>query len=50
MSQVNIALTKSTNPQNSNAFSQMKKASEIEPPASSKSTAEEAMEDNGVPF
>ena len=44
------SVTKSTNPQNSNAFSQMKKASEIEPPASSKSTAEEAMEDNGVPF
>ena len=44
------SVTKSTYPQNSNAFSQMKKASEIEPPASSKSTAEEAMEDNGVPF
>tara|TARA_Y100000992_G_C21258237_1_gene489744 strand:- start:610 stop:1095 length:486 start_codon:yes stop_codon:yes gene_type:complete len=44
------SISKSTNPQNSSAFNQVKKASEIEPPASSKATAEEAIEENGVPF
>ena len=44
------SINKSTNPQNSNAFNKVKKASEIEPPASSKGSAQEAMEENGVPF
>jgi|TARA_B100000427_G_C15336237_1_gene519113 single stranded DNA-binding protein len=44
------SINKASNPQNSNAFNQVKKASEIEPPASANKTAEENMEENGVPF
>ena len=44
------SINKASNPMNSNALNKMKKASEIEAPASSKANAAEAMEENGVPF
>ena len=44
------SIAKASNPANSNALNQMKKASEIEQPKPKGNNAQEALEDNGVPF
>jgi len=44
------SVVKATNPANSQVFNKVKKASEIKTPESSGENAQQAMEENGVPF